>query len=424
MLTKRSVDALAPGETIFDDGRGSVPGFGVRRQKGEARTFLLLYRDDAGRRRWLTIGKFGALTVEQARAIAKDRAAEIAQGRDPQAEKQASRTALTVAEMIEAYLAAAEAGTVLTRFGAPKKPSSLAVDRGTLRRHVVPLMGRKIAAKVTRTDIAVLVDRITRGATAIDERTGPRGRSIVTGGAGTAARTVSVLGGIFSWAIKRGLLDGANPVSGVERARAKTRDRVLSPAEYAALGGVLNRGTDATGRPFNSAAITLVRLLALTGARRGELEGLRWSEVDLAARCLRLADSKTGKSLRPLGAAARDALRTWGSLPDGWVFPANRGEGHYRGAVKEIARITAAAGLTDVSAHTFRHGFCSVAAELGFAEATVGAMVGHKGRSMTSRYTHSPDAVLVAAADRVSDEILKRMGAVPEAGAIIPLRRA
>jgi integrase len=113
--------------------------------------------------------------------------------------------------------------------------------------------------------------------------------------------------------------------------------------------------------------------------------GLSWDQLDLARRTAVLADTKTGRSIRPLSHAACEVL---GNLPrlGNLVFLATRGEGTMAGFPKLWARLRTLAGLSpEVTPHTLRHSFASHASDLGFSEATIAALVGHKGRSMTSR---------------------------------------
>src|SRR5690606_12592063 len=121
------------------------------------------------------------------------------------------------------------------------------------------------------------------------------GRARVTGGAGTAGRVLDLLGGIYTYALRQGIVE-RNPVHGVERYRGAPRDRVVTADELKALGKAL---VDAEGT-VSANAITCARLIALTGLRHAEATGLQWSEIDFAGRCLRLADTKTGASLRPI----------------------------------------------------------------------------------------------------------------------------
>jgi integrase len=106
------------------------------------------------------------------------------------------------------------------------------------------------------------------------------------------------------------------------------------------------------------------------------------------------------------------------------VFPASRGDArtilHFKKFWPRIAKL---AGLpADVTPHVLRHSFTSLAADLGYSEPTIAALVGHQGRSVTSRYVHSADAVLLAAADAVANRTSELMGeGKPEAN-VVPLR--
>jgi integrase len=157
--------------------------------------------------------------------------------------------------------------------------------------------------------------------------------------------------------------------------------------------------------------IAATRFLALSGWRRGEALALTWAEVDLITRTARLADTKTGYSLRPLSNAACDVLRPLPRLGD-LVFPASIGsDKRMTGYHKIWLRIAAKAGLpADVTPHILRHSFASIAADLGYSELTIAALIGHKKASMTSRYAHHADAVLLQAADAVAQQIAALMG--------------
>ena len=158
------------------------------------------------------------------------------------------------------------------------------------------------------------------------------------------------------------------------------------------------------------AAVAAARFLALTGWRSGEGLALRWSEVDLERRTVILADSKTGRSMRPLSRAACTVLRHQSRIGD-LVFPPTRGEGTMSGFRKLWDRIAKLGALpADVTPHVLRHSFASLAGDLGYSELTIGTLIGHKGHSITSRYVHAADSVLLAAADAVADETLARMG--------------
>jgi integrase len=420
MLTLKTIAAIRPGTTCWDDGKGSVAGFGARRQNGQAIAYVLKYRTADGRQRWHTIGRHGApWTPDMARAEACRILSEVTKGNDPAGQKQEARKAETVAGLCDAYLEAAEAGRILTRRKAAKKASTLAIDKGRIERHIKPLLGNLKVASVTRADIERFRDAVTEGATAARIKTGKHGLARVAGGRGTATRTMGLLGAIFSFAVRRGLRSD-NPVRGVERHADGQRQRRLTAEEYAALGGAV-RSMPATAWPI---AIAATRFLALAGWRRGEMLSLKWSEVDLATRTARLTDTKTGGSLRPLSHAACDVLRSLPRLGD-LVFPASTGEAKpMRGFPKIWARIAAKASLPpDVTPHVLRHSFASIAVDLGFSELTIAALLGHRKATVTSKYAHHADAVLLQAADAVANRIGETMGDAMPAADVVPFAK-
>jgi integrase len=403
----REVRALGPGEIVWDT---AVVGFGARRQKGDAVTYLVKFRTTGGRQRWHKIGRHGApWTPDEAREEAKRILGDVAKGADPAGEKQAARKAKTVAELCDLYLADVEVGRLLTRRKVAKKASTIATDRGRIERHIKPLLGRLKVAAVTREDIERFMHGVAEGETSAKVKTKPRGLARVKGGKGTASRTVGLVGAIFSYATHHRMRSD-NPTRGVMRFADGRRERRLTDNEYRALGEAL-RMAEVEG--VWRAAVAAVRFLALTGWRSGEALGLRWDEADLARRTATLADTKTGRSLRPLSHAACDVLRGLPRIADELVFPATRGDGRMAGFPKLWARIAKLGKLpADVTPHVLRHSFASLAADLGYSEPTIAALVGHKGHSVTSRYLHSADAVLLAAADTVADRTAELLGDV------------
>ncbi len=419
----REVKALGPGQIVWDRGPGAVAGFGARRQTGPAVTYIVKYRTANGRQRWQVIARHGVLTPDEARTKAKEILGEVVKGADPAAAKQEARQAKTVADLCDLYLADAEAGRLLTRRKVAKKPSTLATDRGRIERHIKPLLGHMAAAAVDRGDVERFMHAVAEGETAATLKTRKRGVARVRGGKGTASRTVGLLGAIFTYAIRR-RVRADNPVHGVLRFADGRRERRLNDDEYAALGQAL-RDAEAHEAIW-PAAIDATRFLALTGWRSGEVLELRRSDIDLARRTARLSDTKTGLSIRPMSQAACDVLRRTVSIDGGQlVFPATRGTGVMLGFSKLWARIAKLGKLpADVTPHVLRHSFASIAADLGYSELTIAALIGHRGGSVTTRYTHHADATLLAAADAVADETARRMGDAKPAADVVPLRAA
>jgi integrase len=416
----RQVRSLKPGETIWDQ---SLTGFGARRQKSDAVAYVLFYRTKEGRQRWFTIGRHGApWTPETAREEARRLLGDVARQRDPASEKRAARNAQTVAELCDLYLADAEAGRLVTRRRTQKKASTLAIDKGRIARHIKPLLGQLRVVAVTREDVECFMHDVAEGKTAANTKTKPRGLARVRGGKGAANRAVGLLGAIFSYAVRR-RMRSENPVHGVMRPADGKRDRRLTDAEYEALGSALKRAASAAIWP---PAIAVARFLAITGWRSGEALTLRCDAIDLARRTATLGDTKTGRSVRPLSHAACDVLRSL-SRSGRLVFPATRGSGDVvmSGFKKLWKRIAKLGELpTDVTPHVLRHSFASLAADLGYSEPVIAALVGHQGRSTTSRYLHSADAVLLAAADAIANRTGELMAEAKEAVVINIGKRA
>jgi integrase len=380
-----------------------------------------MFRTSEGRTRRYTIGRHGApWTPDTAREEARRLLGEAVTGADPAADKQSKRRAETVAELCDLYWSDAEAGRLLTRRKAPKKASTLLSDKGRIEKHVKPLLGRMKVAAVTREDVEDFMHAVAAGKTAGRAKTAKkRGLSNVRGGVGTASRTVGLLGAIFSYAVRH-RMRADNPVHGVMRPADGKRERRLSDDEYGVLGRALRRAEAETVWP---AAVAAARFLVLTGWRSGEALGLRWADVDLTRRTATLADTKTGRSMRPLSHTACDVLRALGRSADAaLVFPPTRGEGTMTGFRKLWDRIAGLGDLpADVTPHVLRHSFASLAGDIGYSEPTIAALIGHRGHTITSRYVHSADAVLLAAADAVAAETANRMGETRSAE-VVPLR--
>jgi integrase len=390
----RDIKALKPGQVIWDT---AVTGFGARRQKGTAVVYFLFYRSAQNRQRWFTLGKHGSPWMpDTARTEAKRLLGLVAAGQDPASSKLAHRKALTVGELCDQYLADAVAGRVLKRSGVAKKVSTLAGDKSRIARHIKPLVGTLAITAFTPQDSERLLHDIAEG------------KGLATGGKGVASRCLGLLGAIFAYAIRKGLRSD-NPVHGTPRFADGRRERRLSDAEYGMLGEALRK---AEKLAFWPSAIAATRLIALTGWRRSETLGLQWNELDLTRRTATLGDTKSGRSIRPLSRAACDVLHGQPRGPNSLVFAAVRGKNGSDTFKRQFRRIAKLGGLpSDVSAHTLRHSFVSVAADLGFSELIIAGMVGHKApRSITAHYAHlSADRALLGAADATSNRIHKLM---------------
>lgn len=412
----RDIATLGTGQTIWD---ADVSCFGARRQKSDSVSYIVFYRTAENRQRFHTIGRHGApWAPDTARKEAKRILGEVANGADPADAKRMKRHAESVSELCDMYFVDAKAGRLLTRRKTPKKASTLLTDESRAERHIKPLLGRMAVSSITRADIDSFMHSVAEGKTATRIKTAKkRGLANVRGGKGAATRTVGLLGAIFAYAVRRGMRND-NPVRGVERFADGQRLRRLSEDEYAGVGRALRK---AAAEGIWPGAVAAARFLVLTGWRTGEVVGLDRSEVDLVRRTAFLGDTKTGKSVRPLSHAACEILREQ-RVNVGLMFPPTKGEGQMAGFPKLWSRIAALGELPDdITPHVFRHSFASLANDLGFSEPTIAALIGHKGRSITSRYVHSADAVLLHAADSVAKQTLNLMG-LPDDNEVVRLR--
>lgn len=412
-LTKTVVDATRPRDKQYTVWCSDLPGFGVYILPSGKRSYFVDYRNAEGVRRRMTIGRHGPLTTDEARKLAMQAIAGKDKGEDPALERKTRKAAQkTIEELCDDYLKAAEKGLILGKKQRAKKASTLATDQGRIKRHIIPLLGRKAVKEITRAHIIGFIEDVTAGKTAVVERTGKlRGKAVVEGGRGTAARTAGLLGGILTYAVDKGIIDH-NPAQGVKKPAYSKRKRRLKPEEFKKLGEAL-RLAESEGECWQGVAG--IWLLALTGCRLQEIEKLQWTEIDRAGGCFRLIDSKEGASNRPIGKPSFDVL---GSLVrrkgNKHVLPAIRTEkGHYGGIEGAIHRVMERAGFNDVTAHTLRHSFASVAGDLNYARPTISALLGHASATVTDDYIHALDSVLIAAADKVATTIYGYMDGRP-----------
>jgi integrase len=250
----------------------------------------------------------------------------VKNGRDPASEKAEARKDLTVADLADLYLDQGPAEKP------NKKPSSWVTDRSNIERHIKPLLGRKMGKALTQADVARFQADVAVGKSKADIRTKSRGRAIVAGGKGTAARSLAVLAAILQFGMGRGFIQ-TNPARGVRLLKGEKKERFLSEAEVAKLADALN-AMESEGAVSPSAAAA-VRLLLLTGCRKSEILTLRWDWIDPERKCLRLPDSKTGAKIVPLAAAALELLEEFSRRNDSmFVLPAGKGDGHNAGLQK------------------------------------------------------------------------------------------
>ena len=401
-LTKRFVETAEPqskGHVIWDD---ELPGFGLRVFASGKRSYLIQYRA-AGRTRRYTIGLHGVWTPETARQEAKVQLGRVARGDNPSEERQLDHKAITVKELCALYTADLNAGLILGKGGRPKKPTTIVTDTGRIERHIIPLIGARRVKDLTKADINKVLKDIMAGKTRVAVKTKKlRGKAIVRGGAGTATRTVGLLGGILTYAVDAGIIE-INPAHGIKKPKDNVRNRRLTEAEYRTLGQMLR---EAAANEKYAMTVDIIRQIALTGCRRSEMISLMWIEADTDASCMRLVDSKEGESIRPIGLPVVEYLEERRKTAAGtYVFPGQGEDNAFGSFPNHWEQIFTDSPLVGVTPHVLRHSFASIANDLGFTEVTIAALVGHSKGSVTSKYIHTLDTALIMAADTISGYI-------------------
>jgi integrase len=393
MLTKKDVDGLgapAKGEKITYDkagvGKGeAVAGFGIRITASGARAFLLNYRI-AGQERRMTIGSYPTWTIEAARKRARELRRLIDAGRDPLGEKEAEREAPTINDLVERY----------REQHLPKnRPSSQRNNEAMLKQWVIPELGNKKVAAIRPVDLEALHTKITKAGTPI-----------------RANRVMALLSKMFSLSIRWEMRTDNPCQHAVERNPETKRKVYLKPEQIAPLSEAL------AAHPDQNIA-DAVRLLLLTGARRGEVLGARWDQFDLGAgKWVKPASTTKQDELHeiPLSAPALELLvRRRAVVTGDYVFPGH-GVPHLTEIKKSWAALRKAAA--GVRLHDLRHTAASIMVSSGATLPMIGALLGHSSPATTARYSHLFTDPLRETAERLGSVVTGAKSAE-----IVPLRK-
>lgn len=330
----------------------------------------------------MTLGKHGVLTPDQARGKAEEILSKARLGEDPAQRRTERRNAITIAELADEYL---------RMHAAPmKKASSVREDRSNLKNHVLPAFGRIAVMDLTR-------DRVEKWmATRSDA---PANANLCL------ALLRHMMTKAEDWGHRKRL---TNPCTGIGKFDVRPRERYLSAEELSRLGSALD-AIEAEGA--NPKGIAILRLLALTGARKGEMLALKWDEVDSERGLLRLGDSKTGRKTIPIGESALAILAALPRTNSAFVFPSKiarssaTGLGHYQGLTKIWLAVRAKAGLPNVRVHDLRHTAASVAVANGASLPMIAKILGHADTKTTQRYAHLSDAPVRAVAEGMASSV-------------------
>ncbi|MEI7607003.1 MAG: site-specific integrase [Rhodospirillaceae bacterium] len=347
-------------------------------------TFYFRWKS-GGVSREIKLGRFGDVTVSEARRRAEELRGLVVAGKPPEAGTR--KCGLTFAAFVSDHLRPHKA----------IRKRSWPEDERMIRHRLIPAWGDRLLSSIRTADIQQLCDKIVSH----------EGRSKSTGN-----RFVALIKNAFSLARRWGLID-RDPALAVDLFdEPPGRDRVLSPVETAALYGALQTLADRVG----SVAILF---LLLTGARSGEALAAKWRDISLEDRTWLVPTSKSG---RPIRRHLTDlAVSILASLPGGEgdapVFPSARMGGHRRDLQRPWTSACKIAGISDCRVHDLRHSFASTLVNRGVPLFTIQKLLGHRSQTMSARYSHLVEANLIEATNLASDSFAAAISAAAIANA-------
>jgi integrase len=396
-LTRANIASLPTIEGQWFDDR--LPGFVYRQRKQGHASFVVRYRFN-GEQRTHTLGNAAKINCDQARKLALAALGEVAKGIDPQAAKLAARVQaakLTVAQGVEQYLAARGADVRASSLRTMSLYLTGAAYFGSLHRRAID--------SVTGADIQSRLDKISNEISAA-----------------SAGQARACLSSFFVWCLRRGLCN-ENPTLKTDVRKAEAgKVRALSADE---LRQVWNACVDSNQHINDYGRI--VRLLILTGCRREEIGGLRWSEINLDAGTLTIPAERS-KNHRahtlPLSDMALDVLRSI-DRREGceYVFGS---QGFKTWGYSKKALLSTTGEMKEWRLHDLRHTLSTGMHEAGIephvVESVLNHVSGHKD-GVAGRYNHATyRAQMAQALTRWADHV--RAVVTGEPSKVVALRRA
>ena len=377
-LTKTVVDTAQPETDPYELRDAAVPGFLLKVTPSGRKVFMVAYVANNGQRRKPAIGRFGEITVEQARVIAQDWLADVRKGKDPSAEKSAARRAPTVKELFERFIA---------DYSEPRnKPSTVEANRGYGKLYIIPISAKLRSPTLRAPDISNLMKRMAKTPT-------------------NANRVLSAVRKMFNLAEVWGMRpDGSNPCRHIPKFPERGKTRLITDAELKRLYAYLNKAeAEGLEHPF---ILLAVRLQFEFAARMSEILKLEWAWVDLDNRRVEWPDSKTGGMSKPMSAEAVRLLEAAPRLESSpyvcpSIFDPNRPMSKHT-YYKGWRRILERAGLPHIGTHGIRHRSATDIANSGIPVKVGMALTAHKTVTMFMRYVHTEDDPVRAAADAVA----------------------
>jgi integrase len=340
-LTAKTVETTKPTSTRQEIPDALLPGLYLIVQPSGARSWAVRYRHNGTPRKY-TLGPFPAIDLATARTLGTKALREVAEGRDPAGERQVQQ-ANSVGEVVAQFLA---------KHGQRNyRPKTFKEAERLLRLYVVSRWGSRPIASVTRTEVRDMLDKLTDDTPVL------------------ANRVHSIARKLFGWAVEQETIP-TSPLAGLKApAEEKSRDRILSDPELRAVW-------QAAGQIGTYGA--LVRLLVLTGQRRGEIAGLTWAEIDSKKLLITLPRERVKNDrsheipLSPQAAALIEALPR---LSDRYVF--SLGSVPINGFGKFKERLDKLCGVEDFTLHDLRRTAASGMARLGVGLPTIEKILNH-----------------------------------------------
>lgn len=347
------------GRTIIWD--ADVPGFGCWIYATGRRVFVLRYRDAAGRQRWITLGTSAELGPDDARRSARDKLAGARFGRDPAAERDGFRREPFVHEIAERYLK--------EHVQARNAPSAVPGIEGRVRNYIIPRLGHLKVSELTPGCVQAFHQSLKATPT-------------------QANRILAALSKMCSLAAKVWQVPGLkeNPCLRMPKYGETPKERYFSAEELQKIGAALQALADSGDIPPVAAAA--IRLIALTGLRRGEVLAARWSDFDAERGTLLLRQSKTGERAVPLGETAAKVILSLPHFGD-CIFPGRDPDRPITASAVSRAcqKVMRHAGLEgEATLHAFRRTAATEAARAGLNVFTMRDLFGWKNLDMPNRY--------------------------------------
>ena len=375
-LTKKLIDNIeaTTNEQVFYDIK--TTGLHLKVSPAGKKGFYLYFRTQNGEQKRPKLGDFGIMALEQARDKARVMLGELAKGNDPT--KQNQRDGVTLSQFYPLF--------VKDHFDKHIKPSTTRTYHSLLTTVILPALGKRRLDTITRSDVEAMMNRNSNRPT-------------------TANHALVLLKLMLDKAQQWELMPPAlNACSNISKFKTQPKERYLSNEEIASLINALNQFEQAQLAQQN--AITLIRLLMMTGCRKNEIVMLRWDELELDEGVLRLKDSKTGRKDVILSKDAINILQTALNNHSEYVFPGKDGIKPIQGLQKIWERVRKTAGLDDVRIHDLRHTFASVAVSNGIPLYEVGRLLGHASMQSTQRYAHLDRSRLQKSLNKFSNKLI------------------